>query len=121
MVFSLAEADQAVDLSNNIIGREIGAANPDLGMKDLATKVLDTFKTDGLYTATKVKIGQDQTQDAYTVTRTQLSDDQYKKMSSALSGLNDNGRTPSQQKAQDDIKRAESARLEKMVINNGIR
>jgi RHS repeat-associated protein len=121
MVFSLAEADQAVDLSNNIIGREIGAANPDLGMKDLATKVLDTFKTDGLYTATKIKVGQDQTQDAYTVTRTKLSDDQYNKMSSALSGLNDNGRTPSQQKAQDDIKRAESARLEKMVINNGIR
>jgi uncharacterized protein RhaS with RHS repeats len=118
---SLTDADQTADLSNNIIGREIGAANPDLGMKDLATKILETFKTDGLYTATKIKVGQDQTQEMYNVTRTKLSDDQYKKMSSALNELNDNGRTPSQQKAQDEIKRAESARLEKMVINNGIR
>ena len=46
---SMADADQTVDLLNNIIGRGIGEANKGAGMDHLANLVLDEFKNNGLY------------------------------------------------------------------------
>ena len=53
---SLDDADQTVDLLNNQIGRRIGSLNKNVNMKDLALQVLEEFKNNGLYTATKKKI-----------------------------------------------------------------
>jgi len=104
IVGNLDAADERADLSNNIIGRQIGEANPDLGMKDLALKVLETFKTDGLYTATKIKTGTSQKGEAYVITRTKISDEQYDKLKNIYNNLIDNGRTQSEQNKIDEKK-----------------
>lgn len=49
----LDEADQVVDLLNNIIGRNIGSTSSGLSYKELAFRVLDVFYTTGLYTANR--------------------------------------------------------------------
>src|SRR5690606_30779465 len=50
---NLADADQTADLLNNIIGRNIGEANKGSSMDDLANIILDEFKNNGLFTASK--------------------------------------------------------------------
>lgn len=70
---AFSQADQTIDLLNNNIGREIGKDNPGTTMQELATKTLDTFHNDELYTAT---INKDS---SVIVTKTKLSDEQYKK------------------------------------------
>jgi RHS repeat-associated protein len=46
---NLDEADQFVDLMNNITGRRIGMDNPNATPNELANKVLDQFGTEGLW------------------------------------------------------------------------
>ena len=91
---SLDDADQTVDLLNNQIGRRIGSQNKNVNMKDLALQVLEEFKNNGLYTATeKDKV--------WTVKKTKLSNEKYKQLQSLFNSLNENGRTPMEQKNAD--------------------
>jgi RHS repeat-associated protein len=83
---TLAAADQACDLRNNLIGRGIGfAMGKGASMKDITSRVLDYFHEYGLWTATKEE------DDSYSLTFTQLSDDAYDSATESLSGLDDNG------------------------------
>lgn len=91
---TLAEADQTIDLNNNVIGRQIAAQNPDASMKELALKTLEAFHTDGLYTVS----GKD-SQGNVTIDRTKISDAQYNEMKALIDGVDDDGFTP-QQRAQ---------------------
>lgn len=111
----LSRVDERVDLSNNIIGRKIGEENSNLGMKDLAMLVLETFKTDGLYTATKRSFGTSGEGEGYAIGKTKLTDAQYEKLKELLSKLNNNGRTEEQQKAIDEFWKKESERLDKQI------
>ena len=91
---SFDDADQTVDLLNNQIGRRIGSQNKNVNMKDLALQVLEEFKNNGLYTATeKDKV--------WTVKKTKLSNEKYKQLQSLFNSLNENGRTPMEQKNAD--------------------
>ena len=91
---SLDDADQTVDLLNNQIGRRIGSQNKNVNMKDLALQVLEEFKNNGLYTATeKDKV--------WTVKKTKLSNEKYKQLQSLFNSLNENGRTPMEQRNAD--------------------
>lgn len=101
---TLYEADQSIDLLNNQIGRQLGAANPKASMQELAIRTLDYFKENGLYTATKQKTG------TYSINQTKLTSDQYKKAMEVIKTTNNNGYTPSQQKqinaeAEQEVKR----------------
>ncbi len=89
------EADQTVDLLNNVIGRSIGAANQGANMNELANLVLDEFKNNGLYTATKDKDGN------WVVSKTTLSSEKYNQLKEIFKGLNENGRTAAEQQKVD--------------------
>ena len=91
-VFSkLDEADQTVDLLNNVIGRRIGTTYQGANMKELANLVLDEFKNNGLYTVKKDKDGD------WIVSKTILSFEKYTQLKEVFKGLNENGRTASEQ------------------------
>ena len=92
----MAEADQTVDLLNNVIGRGIGEANKGASMNDLANIVLDTFKSDGLYTATKDSNGN------WVVSKTQLTTEKYNELKGVFKGLDSTGRTAAEQKIETD-------------------
>ena len=92
---NLSEADQTVDLLNNITGRNIGMQSTSKGMKQLALRILDEFKEKGLYTAIKDKNGN------YNVVRTKLSEEKYNKLRQVFNGLTQNGFTPEEQKVYD--------------------
>jgi RHS repeat-associated protein len=89
---ALAKADQSIDLLNNQIGRDIGSANPDASMKDVAMKTLDYFHDNGLYTATVNKDG------SVTIGQTKITDEQYKQLQQVFKTLDNNGFTPQEQK-----------------------
>jgi RHS repeat-associated protein len=93
---TLANADQTIDLLNNQIGIQIGTANPNASMQELAIKTLDYFKTNGLYTATKQEDG------TYSITQTKLTEEQYKAAMQTIKTTNNNGYTPPQQQAADE-------------------
>ena len=63
-------------------------------MKDLALQVLEEFKNNGLYTATKKD-------NVWIVDKTKLSDEKYERLRSLFNGLNENGRTPMEQRNAD--------------------
>ena len=46
---NLNDADESVDLHNNIIGRFIGEQNKGAKMNTMAKAVLDVFQKEGLY------------------------------------------------------------------------
>jgi hypothetical protein len=92
----MADADQTVDLLNNIIGRSIGDANKGASMDDLANLVLDEFKNNGLYTASKDKNGN------WNITKTKLSNVKHNQLKEIFKGLNKNGRNAAEQKEIDD-------------------
>jgi RHS repeat-associated protein len=92
---NLDEADQTVDLLNNIIGRSIGEANKGAGMDELSNLVLDEFNNNGLYTASKDKGGN------WVISKTKLSSEKYNQLKGIFKGLNENGRTEAEQKAVD--------------------
>ncbi len=98
---TLAEADESIDLANNIIGRAIGKISNGLGMKDVALKVLDSFKEGGFWTATKQKDG------TFKITSTKIADEQYNALKAVFQKLNNDGFRP-----EDQAKRNEEARKE---------
>ncbi|WP_317164031.1 DUF6973 domain-containing protein [Sphingobacterium faecium] len=102
------EADQTVDLNNNIIGREIGRDNFGATMDKLAMKVLDEFKENGLFTATKGENGE------WTVSKTKLSDSKYKELKKIFSELNKDGRTNNENNAIEN-----KAKKKRELINFG--
>lgn len=50
-LLTLAEADELIDLKNNIIGRRIGSEDSSKNNDKLANIILDEFKNNGLYVA----------------------------------------------------------------------
>ena len=100
---TLSEADQTIDLLNNQIGRDIGKANPDASMQQLAIETLNYFNDNGLYTATKQKDG------TYSVNQTKLTPEQYSSALKTLTTTNQNGYTPTQQAERNAEVKAENA------------
>ncbi len=92
---NLDDADQVVDLLNNMIGRDIGSTNKEVNMKDLANIVLDEFVNNGFYVAIQTRSG-------YKVTKTKLAFEKYDQLKRIFSGLNTSGRTPTEQKVMDE-------------------
>jgi RHS repeat-associated protein len=90
-----AGADESIDLLNNVIGRKIGADNPNANMQELALKTLDYFKENGFYTSTKQEDG------TYTIGQTKITDAQYNNGLETINGLNKRGFTSSEQGARD--------------------
>jgi hypothetical protein len=88
---SLSETDESIDLANNVIGRSIGEANPNLGMRDMALKVLDAFHNDGFWTATKIGDG------VWKMTNTKISDEQHNALKAIFQKLNNDGFRPEEQ------------------------
>ncbi len=92
MTFKTAdEADEAADLSNNIIGRSIGENSKGQGMKTVAGKVAKEFHDNGLWTSQKQDDG------TYKISKTKISDKQYNSLIKSYKDLNDNGNTKEQQ------------------------
>ena len=90
---AMADADQTVDLLNNIIGRQIGSKNQGSDMKTISLKALDFFKTTGLYTATK------NTDGSVVINLTRITSAQYIKMKATIIELNSNGENPAEVEA----------------------
>jgi len=86
------DSDTVADLLNNEIGRQIGTDNPDLGMKDLALKTLETFHKDGLFTVSQDSDGK------YNVNKTKIDDKQYEALKKRFNQLNNNGRTEKEER-----------------------
>lgn len=82
---TLESADERIDLTNNEIGRSIGEESNGMGMKDLALKVLDAFKTDGLWTATRQSDG------TFKMSQSKISGEQYKSLQNVFKNLNNDG------------------------------
>jgi hypothetical protein len=89
---TLSEADQTIDLLNNRLGRSIGAGTSFNGDRDIALAVLEKYKTDGLWVATK------QESDIYQVSQTKLSSEQYKAARDSILSRNNYGFTSDQWK-----------------------
>ena len=83
---TLDAADEAADLRNNIIGRRIGRENSDLNMNDMAQKVLDEFKENGLNTVIKNDDG------TYSIQKTKVSEKQYQELTNRFFILDNNGK-----------------------------
>lgn len=83
------DADQSVDLHNNIIGRSIGENNKGAKMNTTANAVLDVFETKGLYQAKKVNGG-------YKVVRLKLDKSKANMLRSIFNQLDENGMNSSE-------------------------
>jgi RHS repeat-associated protein len=94
---NLSNADEAVDLLNNMIGRTIGVANPNADMQDLAMKVLEYFRDKGLWTATELKNKDGQTT-GYHIQKEKIGSQAFKISSDRLGRLDSNGFTPEETK-----------------------
>ncbi len=104
---TLLEADETIDLKNNVIGRAIGNATKGKDMKFRALTTLEYYKENGLWTATAVKDKNGKVT-GYTIGQTKLSQSQYDKAKAIINGLNSNGRTVGEQKKYDaQIKKAQ--------------
>lgn len=103
---SLAEADQACDLRNNIIGRSIGTSNDQAEMNVLALRVLEYFHTTGLWVAVRQENG------TYNTVQRRMADDQYEEARERLLMLNANGFDPAQQAARDAEARRQLEQLQ---------
>lgn len=86
---TLSDADQAVDLLNNVIGREIGKTTSiDSTSKDIAKKVLDYYYTNGLNIVKETYDGH------YVIVKERLSYERYKVDLIILETLDENGFPP---------------------------
>jgi RHS repeat-associated protein len=74
---NLAEADKAVDLLNNEIGRGIGAQNEGASNRRLAGEVVLEFHKNGLWTATENK-------DGASIEKTKITQEEYAKAMRAI-------------------------------------
>jgi len=109
---ALVQADQTIDLLNNVIGREIGTANAGSDMKILALKVLDYFYKQGMWVATYKTVTKDNvvTVISADVIRYKLLDTDYQHALKVLETTNVNGYTPGQQLERDaEVKANEKA------------
>ncbi len=85
---SMSEADEAVDLLNNIIGREIGkSSKPNGTMKDIAKDVLNYYHTQGLNVV-------QETDGGFVIVKEKLSKERYEEAIRTLETLDDNGFPP---------------------------
>ena len=82
------EADQTVDLLNNMIGRRVGEISNTRSMRDLAFKVLDEFRYNGLYTAEPDERG------VWHVKKRRLSQEKYDILKEHYRRSDENGYTP---------------------------
>lgn len=81
-------ADEAIDLLNNIIGREIGLNVNNSNMRDIAFATLNYYHTNGLWIAVQQANGY------YSIKQEILSDNQYRNASQQLIKLDSNGFAP---------------------------
>ncbi len=89
------DADEAVDLRNNRIGRRIGSERPQLDMKALALSVLAHFSQEGLWMAEPVA---ENGQTVWRISQTKLGDTQYEAAIRNLGPLNANAFTDAEQR-----------------------
>ena len=82
------EADQTVDMLNNMIGRRIGEIGNTRNMRDLAFMVLDEFRYNGLYTAEPDEKG------VWQVKKCRLSQEKYDVLKEHYSRVDENGYVP---------------------------
>ncbi len=82
---SIDQADKAVDLLNNNIGRKIGADNKGASNKTLAGKVMETFYKQGLWTVTRNGDG------SFSIQREKISREQYNAAMKEINKKNNNG------------------------------
>jgi len=79
-----SDADCIADLFNNQIGQSIGENNPNASNVELAGMVLNEFKENGMWTVQETETG-------YTITRTKMTNEQYKQAQNNLKQLQENG------------------------------
>lgn len=91
---NLADADQTVDLLNNIIGRDIGVNSKTTNSKDLVSSVLEEFYNNGLWQARKED-------DKWKVFKGKLSDDKYNAYKVRLNNLSGLARDSNEQVSRD--------------------
>ncbi|QEY25087.1 DUF6973 domain-containing protein [Neisseria animalis] len=89
--YSRLAADNAVDLRNNRIGREIGSSKPESDMKTLANDVLHYYLHTGLWTASKAGKG-------WHVEQSRLSEREYSRALKNIEPLNADGMTEEEQR-----------------------
>ena len=89
---NMSDADAAVDLLNNQIGRKIGERNNGKTIKELSLKVLDEYYENGLYS---LKYGND---DFWYVKKNKITEDEYIKLKKIYSLADDNGFLPGDDK-----------------------
>jgi hypothetical protein len=82
---SALDADQMVDLLNNIDGRNIGSTRQ-LSVKDISIKTIDFFRSEGLWTASQNNNGD------WVVGREKISDEKYNSMLKAIQSKDNYGR-----------------------------
>jgi len=102
---SLGKADESIDLLNNVIGREIGNNNKDLGMRDMALTVLEAFRTDGFYSAEKAKDGN------WKIVKGKISDEQYNALKTVFQKLNNDGFTQEEQNKRNEEARKQQGHI----------
>ncbi|TGN21923.1 DUF6443 domain-containing protein [Empedobacter tilapiae] len=83
---NIVQADGIADELNNQIGRKYGEERSFATKKGLALTILDIFKTEGLYTIKQNKDG------TFNVTKTNLSEKDWKDLRNRITELNDNGK-----------------------------
>jgi hypothetical protein len=93
---TLAEADETIDLMNNVIGRDIGAKITKTDMNIIALKTLDYFYQHGLWTATPTTDSKGKVI-KYTISKNRLNYNQYNEAKRIIQRLNKNGFTEQEQ------------------------
>lgn len=88
----IEDADQTVDMLNNMIGRRIGETCQTGSMRDMAFMVLDEFRYNGLYTAEPDERG------IWHVKKRRLSQEKYDILKEHFSRVDENGYTPEELK-----------------------
>lgn len=82
---SMEEADQTIDLLNNIIGRDIGENHPNASNQELAKNVIEEFHNNGLWKAKESKDG------GYIIQKTKLTQKQYNEAINEVNKLKNDG------------------------------
>ena len=85
---NIDDADQTVDLLNNMIGRRIGETCQTGCMRDMAFMVLDEFRYNGLYTAEPDENG------IWKVKKRRLSQEKYDILKEHYKRVDENGYLP---------------------------
>lgn len=111
---SLSKADETVDLLNNVIGRQIGAAHPDADMQELSVLVLKEFHNNGLWLASEITNDKGEIT-GYSIYRSQLSDNMYTEALNVLTKLNKDGYTEKEQEVRDAFFKKLSEKTERQI------